>query len=61
MTAFHIPFASSQVIFTEGEFAYQRVLDDFSNAERISVVTFNISTEKSDLLDEVAPRNWTVG
>lgn len=44
--------AAGQAVFGIGEFTYQKVLDDFSNASFIGIVTFNISPrENSHLLN----------
>lgn len=54
MTRTHIPISNGTLVLTEGEAAYQQVLDEFPTAETITVVTFNISPKNSALLDSLS-------
>jgi len=46
--------ASSTIVISKGESTYQMVLDDFPNAERITVVTFNVSASDRSLLNALS-------
>lgn len=54
MSHSHIPVSSGTLVLSEGESAYQQVLDEFPKAEEITVVTFNISPKNSALLDSLS-------
>jgi hypothetical protein len=41
----------AKFIYTKDEFGYQEVLDDFANADNITIITFNISEKQTYLLD----------
>lgn len=46
-----IPISESEAVFGEGEYTYQRVIDNFPSAKYIAIVTFNISPkDDSELL-----------
>ncbi|MDA3733590.1 phospholipase D-like domain-containing protein [Niameybacter massiliensis] len=49
----------AKYIYTKDELGYQEVLDDFENAEKITIVTFNISQTQTYLIDYLkkAPDN----
>ncbi len=49
-----IDCASSTIVMSKGEPAFQKVLDDFQHAERITVVTFNVSASDRTLLDALS-------
>lgn len=42
---------SVKFIYTKNELAYQEVLDDFQNASEITIVTYDISTKREELID----------
>lgn len=42
-----------ELVFSQNECGYREVINDFKNAAMIKIVTFNISTENTRLLDEV--------
>lgn len=42
---------SVKFIYTKSELAYQEVLDDFQNASEITIVTYDISTKREELID----------
>lgn len=42
--------SSGKVVFGKGDFTYQCVLDDFSNAKFIGIITFNISPKSNSNL-----------
>lgn len=42
-----------EMITTLNECGYTEVLDDFTNAEYVNIVTFNISARREDLIDRV--------
>lgn len=46
-----IECASSTIVLSKGISAFQKVIDDFPNADRVTVVTFNISATDRKLLD----------
>jgi hypothetical protein len=54
MTRTHIPVSNGTLVVSQGESAYQQVLDEFPNADRITVVTFNITPKNSALLDSLS-------
>lgn len=41
---------NSKFVYTKDELGYQEVLDDFRNSRNITIITFNISLNKSDLI-----------
>lgn len=50
-----------ELIFSKDECGYNEVINDFKNAKIIKIVTFNISAENSNLLNEVKNlKNTTV-
>jgi hypothetical protein len=51
------PFDSGQLVVTKDGCAYQDVLDSFPEAKSISVVTFNISWWRDDVLDKLKQSN----
>lgn len=44
----------AEIIFAKGECSYNEVMNDFENANIIKIVTFNISSENTDLLDKIS-------
>ena len=48
---------SVKFIYTKNELAYQEVLDDFQNASEITIVTYDISTKREELIDEKKKKN----
>ncbi len=54
MPVSEIKCASSTIVISKGESAFQQVVDDFPNAERITVVTFNVSSSDRSLLDTLS-------
>ncbi len=59
MSITEIRTASSMIILSKGKPAFQQVLDDFPNAERITVVTFNVSASDRSLLDALSQASST--
>lgn len=45
---------NGEVIFGKGEYIYKRVIDDFTNANYMGILTFNISKTNMLLLDELS-------
>lgn len=43
----------AKFVYTKNELAYQEVLDDFNNASRIIILTYNISNKQSMLLEKL--------
>jgi len=54
MSFSEIECASSTVVLSKGVSAFQEVIDDFPNAERITVVTFNVSATDRKLLNALS-------
>lgn len=48
---------SVKFIYTKNELAYQEVLDDFQNASEITIVTYDISTKREELIDALKKKN----
>jgi phosphatidylserine/phosphatidylglycerophosphate/cardiolipin synthase-like enzyme len=49
-----IDCGSSTIVLSKGISAFQTVIDDFPNAERVTVVTYSISTTDRKLLDALS-------
>lgn len=47
----HIPIKEGYAVFGKGELTYQRVLNDFKRTKFIGIMTFNISSRNSFLLN----------
>lgn len=45
--------SSSKFIYSKDEFGYQEVLDDFDNANQIVIITYNISSKRDYLLNQL--------
>jgi hypothetical protein len=54
MAVTEINCASSTIVVSKGDSTFQQVVDDFPNAERITVVTFNVSPSDRSLLDALS-------
>ena len=48
------------ILLTQNECNYQKVMDDFKNATRINIVTFNFAAIDSNLIDELMNLNEDV-
>ena len=46
--------SDSKFVYSKNELGYQEVLDDFKNAEKITVVTYNISEKQSLLIQKLS-------
>lgn len=44
---------NTEILLSQNECGYVKVLDDFSNAKRISIVTFNISDRDIELIEKL--------
>lgn len=60
MPVTEIKCASSMIVVSKGESAFQQVVHDFQNAERITVVTFNVSPSDRSLLDALSQASGKV-
>lgn len=54
MSVSEIDCVSSTIVLSKGIAAFQKVVDDFPNAERITVVTFNVSATDRKLLNALS-------
>lgn len=54
MSKTSIPIVDGELVIAKDELAYQCVVDDFPNAERIAIATYNVSSRGTDLLKALA-------
>lgn len=50
---FSYKLADAEFVVSENEYCYQKVLDDFENAEYINILTYNISKNGNHLLNAI--------
>lgn len=53
-------YSHAKFIYTKNELGYQEVLDHFGSAEKIAILTYNISERKTNLLDIIKNLNHDV-
>lgn len=47
------------IVFSKEEFGFQEVIDDFTNAKTIRILTYNLSDKLLDLLKTIEAENKT--